>query len=784
MKLRTQLLLASTLTLALPVLAYRAVHQLDAALRQSRVHDQLQRVQSATALLTVSGQLTGINRFTASQENLSSDSEVKQLSVLYAERFDHRIFLDGYADDWVGLHQSAREFVFAAGTKRSPDDFHGPPAELSHSKTLPENISSSLVSEDTLTQESTSETGVVAQSNSSKAGVKLRIAASENHIFLFIEVADDNIVFHDPSRGLVATGDHIDVRWQPHASGSNDSTVVERRFFSPVAAGNLLSTRYGRRFEGLQPVLVDNSARGAMAVVNNGYQMELRLPRPENNGHFSIAVIDRDQADATLDPGGEYGVGSSAYRWAGSSDPGMPLNSGNYIGYPLRKLENTVYDVVPAGSRVRLFDSDGRLRADVNRLYETDVANGLIDPLQSNFFNALLFRFFEWIIQKQRVVSSDPYTPSKPFQLELQSLNEQKNTGDPLTYLTYARDHVIGTLSQIGDIEDSSVWLLFETNEDRTNAFTSSAMVRVFSLVTAFSMLVAACLLLFASWLSLRIRSLSNQTRQVVNTEGRFIADVKGTRYRDEIGDLSRDFASLVDRSRGYTQYLESLSAKLSHELRTPLSVVQTSLENIDADDLRSDNRVLVDRAQSGSAQLSSLLRSMSEAARLEQSIASAQFREHDLQLWMTSLQGVYQDLFNSQRITVHCEPELGLLRVVPELLQQALDKLITNASDFSPASSDINIVLEKFGKGFRLSVENDGSSLHEDVLDTLFEPMISQRQHERNNGSADKMDAPHLGLGLYIVRLVAECHRGWPFAENTKNGVRIGFIFFSEPTE
>ena len=148
-------------------------------------------------------------------------------------------------------------------------------------------------------------------------------------------------------------------------------------------------------------------------------------------------------------------------------------------------------------------------------------------------------------------------------------------------------------------------------------------MVRVFSLVTAFSMLVAACLLLFASWLSLRIRSLSSQTRQVVNTDGRFIADVKGTRYRDEIGDLSRDFASLVDRSRGYTQYLESLSAKLSHELRTPLSVVQTSLENIDADDLRSDNRVLVDRAQSGSAQLSSLLRSMSEAARLEQSIAS-----------------------------------------------------------------------------------------------------------------------------------------------------------------
>ena len=174
----------------------------------------------------------------------------------------------------------------------------------------------------------------------------------------------------------------------------------------------------------------------------------------------------------------------------------------------------------------------------------------------------------------------------------------------------------------------------------------------------------------------------------------------------------------------------------------------------------------------------------MSEAARLEQSIASAQFGEHDLQQWMASLQGVYQDLFTSQRITVHCDQDLGLLRVVPELLQQALDKLITNASDFSTPSSDINIALVKLDKGFRLTVENEGSSLHKDVLDTLFEPMISQRQHERKNSSTDEMDAPHLGLGLYIVRLVAECHRGWPFAENTINGVRIGFIFFSEPAE
>ena len=51
-----------------------------------------------------------------------------------------------------------------------------------------------------------------------------------------------------------------------------------------------------------------------------------------------------------------------------------------------------------------------------------------------------------------------------------------------------------------------------------------------------------------------------------------------------------------------------------------------------------------------------------------------------------------------------------------------------------------------------------------------MFDSMVSMRP-----GENDK----HLGLGLYVARLIAEGHRGRIDAENTDDGVRV-FITFS----
>lgn len=797
----------------LPLLAYRAVHQLDTALRQSRSDDLLQRTHAAAALVNVSGLAQAMN-YSLTGQPLDTQG-VAEPGLVYAERLRYSIFLDGYADDWVSLKQPARGFVFDDGLRESQTA-----------------LSSSLSSNDA--KRRSPEQGDTSQrsargSTDSNPEVTLRTAVSGSGLYLHIIVEDDRVVMHDPTLGLLSTGDHVELFWQT----ATDEPV--RRVFRAVAPGLMQGHYYGPRFEGLQAVLIDSKTRGVFEITNTGYQMELRMPLPEPNSRFGIAVVDRDRPEDTIEPGQEY---RKPLRWAGTFDPvalsasanGSDGMGGNLV-YPSSELRRLMSDVVAAGSRLRVFDQGGRLRTDVNRLYEREAASQLIDPQKTHFFNAVLFRFFEWIIRKRQLAQDQPFTSEKIYLLDQQvrAAWQQADAGDSGTqnirsYITLGRDHVIGAIEALGNslaedadepeleqignqpaetlLPDGSPekqveagpdrqnqateldrqvpigWILYETNEDNTNAFTSSAMVRVFSLVTAVSMLVALSLLAFATWLSFRIRRLSRAARSAVSADGKFVTAIKGSRSRDEIGDLSRDFASLVDRSRGYTQYLESLSAKLSHELRTPLSVVQTSLENIDQDNMAAGNKDLLVRARGGSEQLGRLLRSMSEAARLEQSIAAAEFQQIELAAWLKDLTAVYRDIYPQWEFDYRLPSQPVPARVVPELLLQALDKLVSNSTDFTATGNTIVLELSAQGSEAGFTVENPGSQLADEIRDTLFDPMVSSRATAsgpgRQSGKGEKV--PHLGLGLYIVRLVAECHHGKPNARNIDGGVKIGF--------
>ena len=67
-------------------------------------------------------------------------------------------------------------------------------------------------------------------------------------------------------------------------------------------------------------------------------------------------------------------------------------------------------------------------------------------------------------------------------------------------------------------------------------------------------------------------------------------------------------------------------------------------------------------------------------------------------------------------------------------------------------------------GAEARLSVENEGPPLPAAMQGRLFDSMVSVRTEHVGS-------EPHLGLGLYIVRLIAEFHDGNVRAENRADG-------------
>jgi signal transduction histidine kinase len=108
----------------------------------------------------------------------------------------------------------------------------------------------------------------------------------------------------------------------------------------------------------------------------------------------------------------------------------------------------------------------------------------------------------------------------------------------------------------------------------------------------------------------------------------------------------------------------------------------------------------------------------------------------------------------------------------VPDAIAQLLDKLAENANDFAPPGTPVRVALEPRGRAHVLSVENAGPPLPEEARAQLFDSMVTMREPSR----ATPDDAAHLGLGLYIVRLVAEFHGGRVRAANLPGGRGVRF--------
>jgi len=267
--------------------------------------------------------------------------------------------------------------------------------------------------------------------------------------------------------------------------------------------------------------------------------------------------------------------------------------------------------------------------------------------------------------------------------------------------------------------------------------------------------LTIGLLLAFATRLSLRVRRLRDQVEASIGADGRVQGGITFTRAGDELGDLGRSFHAMHERLAQYNRYLETMAGKLSHELRTPITIVRSSLDNLEAESPAAERQIYLQRAHEGVARLNGILTRMSEATHLEQTIQREPAKPYMPAAVVAACVEAYHLAHPQQRFDFDCEPAASQATVngSAELLAQLLDKLVDNALDFVKPETAIRISLAVEHSCVVLGVANEGARLPQEMRTQLFDSMVSLRQGKDNR--------PHLGLGLYIVRLIAEYHGG-----------------------
>jgi dedicated sortase system histidine kinase len=343
--------------------------------------------------------------------------------------------------------------------------------------------------------------------------------------------------------------------------------------------------------------------------------------------------------------------------------------------------------------------------------------------------------------------------------------------GTPATRTRHTRDGravVISAAHPIWNGDQVAGAVVTEETTNSVMSVRSAALERLLLLTLAAFAGAAVLLMAFATRLSMRIRGLRDEAESAIDARGRITRLTAGSGAADEIGDLSRSFSAVLERLAEHHAYLESMAGRLSHELRTPIAVVRSSLENLKLGG--GDGALYIERAEQGLARLGRILERMTEASRLEQSLRSVEHSRYDLAAVVRGCVEGYRVAYPQAAFALELPAHRVEVGGAPDLAAQLLDKLVENAVDFSRGGAPVRVALEESAGTATLTVSNKGPLLPDRMRTRLFESMISVRDA---SGTA----TPHLGLGLYVARLIAEFHGGTIAASNlvAGDGVVVG---------
>lgn len=215
------------------------------------------------------------------------------------------------------------------------------------------------------------------------------------------------------------------------------------------------------------------------------------------------------------------------------------------------------------------------------------------------------------------------------------------------------------------------------------------------------------------------------------------------------IGDVTervRLERELQDKER--LASLGLLAAGMAHEVNTPLTGISSYAQLLLAETTPDDPKYrLLKKMEQQSFRASNLVNNL-----LDLIAARPRAREIvNIPALIRATVALHEELFQPKQISVHAEelPEL-LVRGNFHDLQQVLTNVLLNARDAVAEHGNIWITAEECGERVLLRVRDDGKGVPADLLERIFEPLVTSK---RGQGGT--------GLGLAITRRILHASDG-----------------------
>lgn len=243
--------------------------------------------------------------------------------------------------------------------------------------------------------------------------------------------------------------------------------------------------------------------------------------------------------------------------------------------------------------------------------------------------------------------------------------------------------------------------------------------------------------------------------QRVVTVSGQAFVDDDGS-LAQFVGVLSDVTESVRERSRVQERALfaEQMMAIVSHDLRNPLSAIVMGAHIVGlGSELSEQKTAALARVVSSTQRARRLIDDLLDftLARVGRGLAVAR-TPVDLQALVAKVVDELAPAFPGRQLKFSAVGH-GFCSADADRIAQLVGNLVANAMTYGALDRDVTVASGVAGDVARITVHNEGTPIPVALLASIFEPMV--------RGTPENSQARSVGLGLFIVRAIAEAHGG-----------------------
>ena len=231
----------------------------------------------------------------------------------------------------------------------------------------------------------------------------------------------------------------------------------------------------------------------------------------------------------------------------------------------------------------------------------------------------------------------------------------------------------------------------------------------------------------------------------------------------DELQRLAETLNGMLDRVHHALDRERLFVDEASHELRTPLGVLKAEVDLALKEPRSHDELVAALRSIAQETErLRRLTQDLLVLARSDRGRLPVHRTDVDVSSVIERVAAEFEERATQAGVRVRIAGSGARARVDADRIRQAVENLVDNALRHTGRGGTVEVRTDLDGSRLCVVVSDSGSGFPPDLLDRAFEPFARSDGGRAGDGA---------GLGLAIVRAVAEAHGGSATARNLEDG-------------